>query len=71
MCTKFFGAKVAKDKDLQYDGSDNAGPRWVTQTRKYFIGRAPDVKPMLQWAEARGAEPISEEDVKGARFKGE
>ena len=64
--TKLFDEKVAKDKDLQYDGNDNTGPRWITKTRKYFIGRAPDVKPMLKWAEARGDEPISEDDIKAA-----
>ena len=48
--TKVYEEKTAKDN--QGDGSPESGPAWMSWTRLYMIGNAPDAEHLLNFAES-------------------
>jgi len=63
--SRVYDIKVAQQPENQYNGSrtDGSGPIWYEWTRNYLVGQAPDVEPLLQWAESQESRKISNEEV--------
>ena len=57
--------KVAQQSSNQYDASrtDGSGPAWYEWTKNYLVGQAPDVEPLLNWAELQGSRKIAMEEI--------
>ena len=67
--SRIFDEKVAALNDYQYNGREG-GDAWRLKVRNYFIGRCPDILPLLRYVETLGEVPITDEDMKiqGRKF---
>ncbi len=57
---RLFDKKMATLPEYQYNGA-TGGDIWRTKVRNYFVGRCPDVWPLLNWVESLGETPRSHE----------
>ena len=60
--SRIFETKYADNAANKFDG-DKEGDQWKGRTRNYFCGLIPSMKPLLEWAESFGKNPIAQADV--------
>ena len=60
--SRIFETKYADNAANKFDG-DKEGDQWKGRTRNYFCGLIPAMKPLLEWAESFGKNPIAQADV--------
>ena len=58
---RLFDDKVAISQEYAYDGVTN-GERWKKKVRGYWLAKCPDVQPLLDWAESKKDQVITEEE---------
>jgi len=59
---KLFDDKVPTYDEYRYDGVAG-GDRWRSKVRGYWLSKCPSAKPMLDWAETRDLQAITQHDV--------
>ena len=60
--SRIFETKYADNTANKFDG-EKEGDQWKGRTRNYFCGLIPSMKPLLEWAESFGKNPIAQADV--------
>ena len=61
-----FDNKVASVPEYRWKGDKESGQKWKAKVRAYFISAHPDMKKLLDWAEKRDYEVITETDLTSA-----
>ncbi len=60
---KLFDDKIALSQEYTYNGT-TGGQQWRRKVRGYFLAKCPDLQPLLDWAESKEDQIITDEELK-------